>query len=187
MAAFIVGEGNWLPLAMTAALVASAFLFFPARASTLNQRARVMATMNLFVGVMLLVMGIGHTLAVTVKLTQGSLRGSPWLLYSIAVAIMLPSCFIIRHTPRLLRTADDGAVAMKLHGWLAATLVVLGLINTPLALPAILSMAYAGHSRRVAGVTIVSLFVLVNAGLLIGGLMFMLSGARTFEEFSNMQ
>lgn len=187
MAAFIVGEGNWLPLAMTAALISSAFLFFTARTATLNQRARTMATMSLFVGVMLMVMGIGHALAVTVKFTQGSLRGSPLLLYLIGVAIMLPSFFIIRHTPHLLRAADDGAVAMKLHGWLAVTLVILGLINTPLAIPAFLSMAYARHSRRATGVAIVSLFALVTAGLLIGGLMFMLSGARTFEEFNNMR
>lgn len=186
MAAFIVGEGNWLPLAMTVALITSAFLFFTARTSTLDQRARVMATMNLFVGVMLMVMGIGHTLAVTVKLSQGSLRGSPSLLYLIGVAIMLPSLFVIRHTPRLLRAADDGGVAIKLHGWLAGTLVVLGLINTPLAIPAVLSMAYARHSRGAVGVAIVAMFALVNTGLLIGGLMFMLSGAQTFEEFSNM-
>ena len=145
-----------------------------------------MATMSLFVGVMLMVMGIGHMLAVSVKLMQGVLRGTPMLLYVIGVAIMLPSFFIIRQTPRLLSAADDGGAAIKLHAWLAATLVVLGLINTPLAIPAVLTMAYARHSRRAAGVAIVAAFALVNAGLLIGGLMFMLSGAQTFEEFSTM-
>jgi hypothetical protein len=186
MAAFIVGEGNWLPLAMTAALIASAALFLTSRTSAASHRSRTMATMNLFVGVMLMVMGIGHTLAVTVKLAQQTLRGWPLLLYVIGAAIMLPSFFVIRHTSHLLRASDDGRVAMKLHGWLAATLVILGLINTPLAIPAILSMAYARHSRRAIGVAIVTAFVLVNAGLLFGGLMFLFSGARTFEEFSNM-
>ena len=41
--------------------------------------------MNLFVGVTLVVMGIGHLLAVTTKLLQGTLNGSPALLYLIGV------------------------------------------------------------------------------------------------------
>jgi hypothetical protein len=186
MAAFIVGEGNWLPLAMTAALLASAFLLVPTRTSPLNQRARILAAMNLFVGVMLMVMGAGHTLAVSVKFMQGSLRGAPVLLYLIGAAIMLPSFFIIRHTPRLLRGDAAGGDTVRLHAWLAATLVILGLVNTPLAVPALLSMAYARHSRQAVGIAIVAAFALVNAGLLIGGLMFMLSGAQTFDEFNRM-
>ena len=186
MTAFIVGEGNWLPMAMTAALIASGFLFIGSSTSALSSRARVLATMNLFVGVMLMVMGIGHLLAVTVKLLQGSLRGGPLLLYAIGVAIILPSFFIIRHTPRLLRGDGDRAATTTLHGWLAATLLILGVINTPLAIPALFSIAYAHHSRRAIGVAIVSAFVVANAGLLIGGLMFMLSGAQTFEQFRAM-
>jgi hypothetical protein len=183
MAAFIAGEGNWLPMAMTAALLASALLYF--RTTAVSNRSRIMATMNVFVGVMLAVMGVGHLLAVSVKLMDGTLRGSPLLLYAIGAAIVLPSVFIIRHTGHLL-AGDDRGTALKLHGWLAATLVVLGLINTPLAIPAVLSMAYARHTRRVTGIAIVATFAMVNAGLLIGGLLFMLSGAQTFEEFRNL-
>jgi hypothetical protein len=182
-AAFIAGEGNWLPMAMTAAMISGALLYF--RAAAVNHHARVMATMNLFVGVMLAFMGIGHVLAVTVKFMDGTLRGSPLLLYVIGAAIVLPSTLIVGHTGRL--AADTyRAKAVKLHGWMAATLILLGLINTPLAIPALLSMAYAAHTRRATGVAIVSAFALVNAGLFIGGLMFLLSGAQTFEQFSNM-
>ena len=184
MAAFIVGEGNWLPMAMMAALLASAPLYFRAAAST--ERARVMAAMNLFVGVMLAVMGLGHLLAVTVKVLDGTLRGSPLLLYPIGIAIVVPAAFIIRHTRHLL-AGDDRGTAIKLQGWLAVTLVVLGLINIPLAIPALLCMAYARDSRRVTGLAIVSAFALVNGGLLIGGLLFLLSGAQTFEEFNTMR
>ena len=184
MAAFIVGEGNWLPMAMTAAMLSSAFLYFTSSPAT--SRARIMATMNMFVGVMLAFMGVGHFLAVTVKFIDGTLRGSPMLLYLIGAAIVAPSALIVRHTGRLIAGTDRGE-AIKLHAWMAATLVVLGLINTPLAIPAVLSMAYAAHSRRAIGMAIVSAFALVNAGLFIGGVMFMLSGAQTFEQFSNMQ
>ena len=185
MAAFIVGEGNWLPMAMMAALLASAFVFLRAAAASTG-RARVMATMNVFVGVMLAVMGLGHLLAVTVKVFDGTLRGSPLLLYPIGIAIVVPAAFIIRHTRHLI-AGDDRGGAVKLHGWLAVTLVVLGLVNIPLALPALLCMAYAHHSRRFTGLAIVSAFALINGGLLIGGVLFLLSGAQTFEEFNNMR
>ena len=184
MATLIVGEGNWLPMAMMAALLASTFVFLRAAAST--RRARVMATMNVFVGVMLAVMGLGHLLAVTVKVFDGTLRGSPLLLYPIGIAIVVPAAFIIRHTRHLI-AGDDRGGAVKLHGWLAVTLLVLGLVNIPLALPALLCMAYAHHSRRFTGLAIVSAFALINGGLLIGGVLFLLSGAQTFEEFNNMR
>ncbi len=132
--------------------------------------------MNLFVGVMLLVMGIGHLLAVTTKLLQGTLNGSPALLYLIGVAIVLPSSLIVLNANR--------AQSAAFNGWMAATLVVLGLINIPLAIPALLNIAYSKHSRARTGLVITVAFVLVNLGLLTGGMLFMLSGARTFEEFS---
>jgi hypothetical protein len=184
MAAFIVGEGNWLPLAMVIALLAAGFVYL--RASPVPNRARTLAIMNVYVGVMLAVMGAGHLLAVTVKLLDGTLRGAPLLLYAIGVAIMVPAALIIVHTSQAL-AGSSARTTMRLHGWMAATLMVLGLINTPLAIPALLSIAYAAHSRRATGIAIVAGFALVNAGLLIGGLMFMLSGAQTFEEFNNMR
>ncbi len=62
---------------------------------------------------------------------------------------------------------------------------MLGLINIPLAIPALLNIAYSKHSRARTGWSIVAVaFVLVNLGLFTGGMMFMLSG-RTFEEFSD--
>jgi hypothetical protein len=69
---------------------------------------------------------------------------------------------------------------------MAATLVGLGLVNLPLAIPALLNIAYSRHSRPAMGWLIVALAVLVNGGLFAGGLLFMLSGARTFEEFRAM-
>lgn len=183
MAAFIVGEGNWLPMAMTAAILACAVLYARTRTLPIPPRAQTMAMMNLFVGVTLTVMGAGHLLAVTTKLLQGTLRGSPLLLYPIGIAIVAPSLLIVRQTRALLRDADRGGMVM-LNGWLAATLVALGLVNTPLAVPGVLNIAYRLHSRRAVGITILALAVLVNAGLLVGGLLFLASGAQTFEEFS---
>ena len=183
MAAFIVGEGNWLPMAMTAALLACAVVYARTRTLPIPRRSLTMAIMNLFVGVTITVMGAGHLLAVTTKLLQGTLRGSPLVLYPIGIAIIVPSLLIVRQTRVLLRDADRGG-AVTLNGWLAATLLALGLVNTPLAVPGFLNIAYRLHSRRAAGVAIVVLSVLVNTGLLVGGLVFLASGAQTFEEFS---
>ena len=174
---FIVGEGNWLPMAMGLALAAVAVQWL--RHSRFAARDRVMEAMNLFVGATLLVMGIGHLLAVTTKLLQGSLNGSPVLLYAIGVVIVIPAALILLNANR--------AKAAVFNGWMAATLVLLGLINTPLAIPALLNIAYSKHSRARSGVAIVAAFVLVNLGLFAGGMMFMLSGARTFEEFSRLR
>lgn len=177
VAAFIVGEGNWLPLAMALALAAVAVPWM--RHSRLAVRDRVMEAMNLFVGATLLVMGIGHLLAVTTKLLQHTLIGSPALLYAIGIAIVVPSS--------LLGVNANGAKAAVFNGWMAATLVALGLINIPLAIPAVLNIAYSRHSRAGTGVALVAAFVLVNLGLFAGGMLFMLSGARTFEEFSRLR
>lgn len=171
---FIVGEGNWLPMAMAVALVAAAGQWI--RHSPFAVRDRVTEAMNLFVGVSLLVMGIGHLLAVTTKLWQGTLNGSPALLYAIGGAVVIPSALIVVNANR--------PAAAACNGWMAATLVVLGLINVPLAIPALLNIAYRRHSRARTGAAIVAAFVLVNLGLFAGGMLFLLSGARTFEEFS---
>lgn len=84
-------------------------------------------------------------------------------------------------TPLTVANRSAAAVA---NGWMAATLVVLGLINIPLAIPALLNVAYSRHSRAGTGSLIVAMFLLVNVALFAGGMMFLLSGARTFEEFS---
>jgi hypothetical protein len=174
LAALIVGEGNWLPTAMAIAL--AAVLALSVRLAHATARERTQAAMSLFVGVTLLVMGIGHLLAVTTKLLQGTLNGSPALLYLIGVAIVVPSTLIVFNANR--------AKAAVLHYWMAATLVVLGLINIPLAIPALLTIAYRKHSRARTGLLILVAFVLVNLALFAGGMLFMLSGARTFEEFN---
>lgn len=80
-----------------------------------------------------------------------------------------------------------GTEAAKYNFWMAAALIVLGAINIPLAIPAFLNVAYARHSRPRTGELIVAAWILVNLGLFAGGMMFMLSGARTFEEFSTMR
>jgi len=184
-ASLIVNEAVWLPIAMSTALVAIGWLYARTR-RRVDSRRLITAMMNLFVGVTLAVMGGGHLLAVMTRQLQGTLGASVWLLYPIGFAVLIPSVLIIRHTAALLRPESEPRHTLRLHGWLAATLVVLGLVNIPLAIPSLLTVGYRLHSRRLAGAALLALAILVNGGLLAGGLMFLASGARTFEEFNAM-
>jgi hypothetical protein len=181
IAAFIIGEGNWLPLAMAIALAATGARWFTAGGA--SSRQRTLAAMNLFTGVMLFVMGCGHLLAVFTRQWQGTLRGSAVLFYAIGIAIVTPAALLIRQTKAILAT-DHALRTARLHFWMAATLAVLGLVNLPLAVPALCTIAYSLHRRRWAAWASVTIFVIACAGLFIGGVIFMASG-QTFEEFSN--
>jgi hypothetical protein len=182
LAAFIVGEGNWLPMAMGTAFLAAGWAWFALAPPGLPLRRRILAAMSLFTGVMLLVMGIGHLLAVTTKLMQGTLRGSAPLFYAIGIAVVVPAWFLVRNT-RAILSADDARATVRLNAWMAVTLVVLGVVNIPLAIPALCSIGYGLHKRRWTGWAIVAVMTLACVGLFIGGLVFMASG-KTFEEFS---
>lgn len=185
LAAFIVGEGNWLPLAMGSAFVASGALAFAIRDTAVARRQRILALMNLFTGMMLLIMGFGHLLAVVTKQLQGTLRGSALLFYAIGIAIVVPASFIVTHTRTILTGADARSTVM-LNAWMAVTLAILGLVNLPLAVPALSNIGYSLHRRGWVGWMMVAIMAIACLGLFIGGLMFMASG-RTFEEFSRLR
>ena len=166
LAAFIVGAGHWLPVAMSIAAVYAFFVFKHGR----------LAAMNLFVGVTMMVMGTGHVLAVTTKMMQGTLGGSALLLYPIGIAILVPATLLAIHH-RSLRAATY-------NWWMAVVLIVLGLINIPLAIPAFLNIAVSKAGRPRTQAILAGAWALVVLRLLAGGMLFMLSGARTFEEFT---
>lgn len=180
--ALIIDEAKWLPVAMGIAAVTVGMLV--ARHRTGERAHLVMAGMNLFAGVMLAVMGTGHMLAVTTKLLQGTLEGSPAVLYPIGVAVLVPASLMVAHTRAIL--ADGGARTTMFNGWLAVTLAALGLHNLPLVAPLLLNIGYRLHQRRVVGWAIVSVAVFLNTGLFIGALIFMASG-QNFEQFSGME
>ena len=186
LATAIVSENKWLPAAMAAAVVAVAVLMARQRGSGLPTTRLVMAAMNLFAGVMLATMGVGHVLAVTTKWLLGTLEGSPLVLYPIGIAVLAPSWLVIAHTRAILRSADAGRTTTGLNAWLAVTLMALGLHNLPLAAPALLNIGYRLHSRRAIGMAIVSVAVVFNVALFVGALMFMASG-QSFEQFSGIE
>jgi hypothetical protein len=181
LAAFIVGEGNWLPMAMGAGFLAAGLLF--ARTPAVTARTRILAAMNLFTGVMLGIMGFGHLLAVTTKLLMGTLAGSVPLFYVIGLLVIVPAWFLLRHTRAILQSDATRPLTVRLNAVMAVSLLVLGIVNIPLAVPALCTIGYSVHRRRWVGLAYAGVFLAATAFLFVGGLIFMASG-RTFEEFS---
>jgi hypothetical protein len=187
LAAVIVDESKWLTASMGLALIAAAILLYRHRHSALSHRRRIMATMNLFFGVTIGTMAVGHLLAVTTKLAVGTLEGSTVVFYAIGVLLAVPS-FRLTHLARktLSSEGDHGRTTILTNVWLAITLLALGIHNLPLAAPAFFNIGYHLHSRRVVGWAIVGMAVAVGVGLFIGSLIFLASG-QSFEQFRGME
>jgi hypothetical protein len=176
-------ESKWLPAAMLAALVSAWVWIRRARKQGL-ERAVILGAMNRFYGCMLGVMGLGHLLAITLAGQQGTLRGSPWVLYPIGFAIAVPAWLLFHGVARL--AAGEARWIRRnvaLNALLGLTLVALGLHNLPLAAPAGLNLAYQFHTRRSVGWVIVSIALAADLALFAGALVFLASG-QTFEQFS---
>lgn len=179
--ALVVDESKWLAFALvlSAATVGARLL----RGTRPPAHLALLGAMNLFYALVIGIMASGHLLAVTVKLAQGTLRGSPWVLYPFGLALAVPAAWLAQ---RSLRPATEGAWRRRtalLNGSLALVLLALGLHNAPLAVPALLNVAYLFHTRRAVGWTILVATSLVNLGLLVGAFVFAASG-QSFEQFS---
>jgi hypothetical protein len=125
--ALIVDESRWLTASMGCALLAVAVLLHRHRHAGLPVRSRVLAAMNLFFGVTIGTMALGHLLAVTAKRATGTLEGPVLALYAIGIALAVPSWWLIGRTPRVLASGDDARRAtVSLNAWLTLTLLALG-------------------------------------------------------------
>jgi hypothetical protein len=185
LAALIVDEGKWLTVSMGVASLALALLLYKRRRGEAPPRRVTVAAMSLFFGATIGTMAFGHLLAVTTKLAMGTLRGSVALLYLIGIMLAVPSWWLVLHTRAVLASEGHGRRTVTLNAWLAATLVVLGIPNLPLAVPGLFNIAYHLHARRAVGWAALGMAVVVNAFLFVGSLVFLASG-QTFEQFRGM-
>ena len=181
LVALALDESKWLAFAMVVAVavVGGRALLSTRPAPPLA----LLGALNLFYALVIGVMACGHLLAVTLKLAQGTLRGSPWVLYPFGIALLVPAAWLAR---RALVPASDLAWRKRtavLNGCLAFVLLALGLHNAPLIVPALLNVAYLFHARRAVGRTVLSAAAFVNLALLVGALVFAASG-QSFEQFS---
>ena len=188
IAAAIVDESRWLTASLALAVVTAAgFVAYQRRRGRAIPRTLVLATLTLFFGVTIGTMAFGHLLAVSVKLFSGTLVGSAAAFYGIGLVLAVPASLLVRNAIRLPGTdAHQHTRTTVLNGWLALTLLALGPHNFPLAMPGLLNIAYALHTRPAVGWSVVALAALVNAGLFIGSLVFLASG-QSFEQFRGME
>jgi len=178
---FVVAEGVWLPIAMLLAALACALSSWrspePVRSSS-----TILRMMNLFYGCTIGVMACGHFAAVSARLAQGTLRTSAVLLYVIGLLFGIPAwrlAFLSRSSNSTPRMRTELAT---LNGLLFGILTVLGLVNIPIAVPALLNLGYQFHTRRYVGSALVVLTIATHLALFAGGVAFMASGV-SFEEF----
>ncbi len=187
LVALIVDESKWLTVSLGFALLAVTVLLYRQRRSVIPVRRRILAAMNLFFGITIGTMALGHLLAVTTKLAVRTLEGPVPVFYAIGAALAIPSWCLAYHTRRVLASDQDhGRSTLGLNAWLAITLLALGIHNLPLAAPGFLNIGYHLHSGRVVGWAIVSLAVVANLGLFIGSLVFLASG-QSFERFGGIE
>jgi len=185
--ALIIDESKWLTASMGFALLAVSALLYRHRKEQLPIQRRVYATMNLFFAVTIGTMAFGHLLAVTTKLAWGTLEGSLLRFYIIGILLAVPSWWLIFHALKLFSTPSGPArKTLLLNGWLAVTLLALGLPNLPLAAPGFFNIGYGLHSRPLVGWAMVSMAIVINLGLFIGSLIFLASG-QSFEQFRGME
>ena len=180
----VLDESKWFFSALLASLVAVVVLICRRRRSARSRRVAILQGMNLFYGCTIGVMSFGHLLAVTIKLAQGTLRGSTWILIPLGLALAVPAWW---HAFRAARLANEEERWRRrtaaLNVCLGICLLAFGLHNGPLAAPAALNVAYLFHSRSAAGWTILAATVVTHLALLIGSLVFLASG-QSFEQFS---
>jgi hypothetical protein len=186
LAALIVDEGKWLTLSMGVGVVAVTVLLLRQRGSPAPVHRRITAALNLGAGLLIAGMASGHLLAVLTKLALGTLReGSLIGFFAIGLVLLVPAWLVTRHTRTALES-EANSRTLWLNGWLAATLLALGLHNLPLAAPALFTMAYRLHPGGVMGWAIVSAAVVVNVGLFAASLVFLASG-QSFEQFRGIE
>ena len=183
--AWVLDEGKWLFAAML--LSALVVLATRSRVLRLTPRREIMRAMNVFYGCMIGTMGLGHLLAVTVRMVQGTLQGSWLLLYPLGLALAIPAWWLAFRARRYVIVEERyrGRLVI-LNVYLALFLLSLGLHNFPLAAPAILNIAYQFHTRRYLGWTIATMAVAANLALFVGSLVFLASGL-SFEQFRGIK
>jgi len=185
--ALITNEGLWLTLSMSLAAVAIAALWYTHRGPACTVADRVTAAMNLGAGVMVGTMAFGHLLAVIVKLYLGTLReGSLLVFFAIGMSLLIPSGFVIQHTGALLAQRATPNQTVMVNGWLAATLLMMGLHNLPLAAPSLFTISHRLRRRPLERWAIVAAASIVMAGLFVASLVFLASG-QSFEQFSGLE
>lgn len=180
----LVNESRWI---FPAACLATGVAFWSAAPFRSPDRSRITGALSLVSAILIATLAVGHQLAVTLKWLNGSLTGSLVFFYGIGIVLGLPAFLLLaRAWPVARGTAPNAPRLMALNGAVVASLLVTGPLNLPLAIPALLTMAYIKHRRPSVGWMLLAGVALVFVFLLVGSFSFFLSG-QSFESFSGME
>ncbi len=184
--ALVLDESKWLSAAMLLSLIAVLALITRQRRKSLSPRLRILAALNRYYGCMIGIMSFGHLLAVTIKVFQGTLEGSLWLLYLLGLVLAVPAWWLAIEAGRFAVFNEPWRKKMTaLNACLGISLLAFGIHNWPLAAPAGWNIAYLFHSRPIVGWAIVSVAGVAMLALFAGSLVFFVSG-QSFEQFKDM-
>ena len=129
-------EVLWFPMAIAAALIAVIALITKQWNLKIPKRTKVACSLNLFYGVAIGIMGIGHLLAVTSKSILGTLLPNTnlWFVIPLGFALVIPAWWLVATVGGLTRDEKSARhKAIGLNAWLGLVLLVLA---GPLAAPA---------------------------------------------------
>ncbi len=150
---------TWFRAAMVIAVV-SVIALAVAGSRRWPRRLAIAASLHLSHACVIGIMGLGHLVAVSIEAARGTLEGSPWVLYPLGLALLVPAALIAATVPRL-RTAEPSARRRLavLDGSILLFLLALG-PSAVLGIPAALNLLHLASARRAVERT-----VLVLSGL----------------------
>jgi hypothetical protein len=177
----LLDESKWLAFSLCLAFVCVSIIGYAKRDSSICFRYKTIVMMNLMFGITIGIMSFGHLFSVTTKLILGTLEGSIFLLYLIGIILAVPSWWLIYQILSKLNLAINNKTIVILNSWTTISLLVLGFINIPLAIPGILNVGYCFNKHRRLDYIIVGLTIIIYLFLLVGSIIFFISG-KSFEQ-----
>ncbi|HUE82839.1 MAG TPA: hypothetical protein VMM84_12070 [Pyrinomonadaceae bacterium] len=132
----VLNEDLWFPSAAVIALVAVAVLILRYRSRGISKPTMLACGLNLFYGLLIGIMGVGHLLAISIKTAMGTLPASTsrWFIFPLGFALAVPAWWLVACVKGLRnqrRPVWRRAIALNI--WLGAVLLPLA---GPLAAPA---------------------------------------------------
>lgn len=132
----VLNEDLWFPAAAVVALLATAGLVLRHRAKRIARTATLVCGLNLFYGLLIGILGVGHLLAVSIKTAAGTLPASTsrWFIFPLGLALAVPAWWLAASVTGLCdRRRSVWRRAIALNAWLGVLLLPLA---APLAVPA---------------------------------------------------
>ena len=135
MVELILKDETWVVAATSLGLLAILAMILRQRQQQRSKWAIVAGALNLFFGLWIGIMGLGHLVAVTIKAVQGTLPANVdlWIAIPLGFALAVPGWWLTTLIRGLLAgDSSSRRKAMWLNAWLATVSAVAGAGPVPL-------------------------------------------------------